>query len=109
MAESSEVDFDEHLDILKLSLRVSDISIKRRALDALYLICNPRNCRRVVEDLVSYSEFSADHQIKEELVIRIVILAERFSGNLCWYIDLVVRLLNSSGAFVTEDIWFRVI
>ena len=48
-------------------------------------------------------------QIKEELVLKIAILAERYADNLSWYIDIVVRLVNSSGEHITEDIWFRII
>jgi len=26
-----------------------------------------------------------------------------------WYIDIVVRLISSSGEYVTEDIWYRIV
>lgn len=42
-------------------------------------------------------------------MLKIAILSERFAENLIWYIDVVIRLVNSSGEFVTEDIWFRII
>lgn len=88
---------------------MNDISIKRRALDLLYLMCTEKTSTRIVEELLGYAEEWADIQIKEELVLKIAILAERFAENLIWYIDIVVRLVNSSGEYVTEDIWFRII
>ena len=88
---------------------MNDISIKRRALDLLYLMCTEKTSTRIVEELLGYAEEWADIQIKEELVLKISILAERFAENLIWYIDIVVRLVNSSGEYVTEDIWFRII
>jgi len=42
-------------------------------------------------------------------VLKIAILAERYADNLMWYIDIVVRLVNSSGEYVTEDIWYRIV
>lgn len=43
------------------------------------------------------------------MVLKIAILAEKFADNLYWYVDVVVRMINSSGDFVTEDIWFRIV
>lgn len=42
-------------------------------------------------------------------MLKIAILAERYADNLMWYIDIVVRLVNSSGEYVTEDIWYRIV
>lgn len=99
---------------------MNDISIKRRALELLYLMCTEKTSTRIVEELLGYAEGKtkivfdfliewADLQIKEELVLKIAILSERFAENLIWYIDIVIRLVNSSGEYVTEDIWFRII
>ena len=102
-------EFDDHLNTIFKSLRENDISIRKRALELLYLISNSTNSKRIVDELLKYAESAADLQIKDELTLKIAILAEKFADNLYWYIDVVIRLLNSSGAFVTEDIWFRII
>lgn len=88
---------------------MNDISIKRRALDLLYLMCSQVTAPKIVEELLDYSEEWADSLIKEELVLKIAILAERYAENLIWYIDVVVRLVGTSGDFVTDDIWYRII
>ena len=77
--------------ILK-SLRSSDISIKRRALDLLYLMCTPSNSNKIISELLGYAENWADHLLKEELVLKIAILAERFCEDLSWYIDIILAL-----------------
>lgn len=100
---------EDHLNTIFKSLRDNDISIRKRALDLLYLISSPNTSTRIVEELLSYAEQGADLQIKDELVLKIAILAEKFADNLQWYIDVVIRMINSSGDFVTEDIWFRII
>ena len=43
---------------------------------------------------------------KEELVLKIAILAEKFAGDLEWYIDVIIKLISTSGEFVTNEIWF---
>ena len=100
---------EDHLNTIFKSLRDNDISIRKRALDLLYLISSPNTSQRIVEELLSYAENGADLQIKDDLVLKIAILSEKFADNLYWYIDVVVRMINSSGDFVTEDIWFRII
>ena len=45
--------------------------------------------------------------MKEELVLKIAILAESFSPNLEWYLDIVISLLAKPEEYVNEDIWWR--
>jgi AP-2 complex subunit alpha len=47
--------------------------------------------------------------IKEELVLKIIILAEKFAEDILFYINVVVRLIETSGNFITEEIWYRII
>lgn len=98
----------DHLPTILKSLRDNDISIRRRALDILYLMCTSQTAGKIVEDLMQYIDES-DLLFREELVLKIAILAEKFADDLQWYIDVVVRLVSSSGEYVTDDIWFRII
>ena len=65
------------------SLRDPDISILRRALDLLYAMCDRENARKVVEELLNYLTES-DIAIREELALKIAILAEKFAPSLQW-------------------------
>jgi len=98
----------EHLKTILKLLRDNDISIRRRALDILYIMCSPSTAPRIVEELINYSD-EPDLSIKEELVLKIAILAEKFADDLIWYIDVVVRLITNSGDYITDDIWYRII
>jgi AP-2 complex subunit alpha len=84
-----------------------DTSVRRRALDLLYLMCNGNNVGEIIEELLNYSE-RTDASLKEELVLKIAILAEKFAPDLSWYVDVVIRLLTKSGDQITDDIWWRV-
>jgi len=55
-------------------------------------MCTPNNAKKIIEELLGYSENWADHSLKEELVLKIAILAERFSDDLVWYLDIVIGL-----------------
>ena len=104
----ADVIIKEKLDVILLLLRDPDISIAKRALDILYLLCTPTESPRVIKELLKFSD-AAPPNIKEELVLKIVILAEKFAEDILWYIDVVVRLITSSGNYITDEIWYRVI
>lgn len=42
------------------------------------------------------------------MVLKIAILAEKFAQNLNWYLDVIIKLIEFAGDYVSEDIWFRV-
>eukprot|EP01017_Pseudomicrothorax_dubius_P025065 TRINITY_DN2672_c0_g2_i1.p1 TRINITY_DN2672_c0_g2~~TRINITY_DN2672_c0_g2_i1.p1 ORF type:complete len:717 (+),score=215.11 TRINITY_DN2672_c0_g2_i1:67-2217(+) len=97
-----------HMKTILNSLRDNDISIRRRALDILYILCSQETSEKVVTELLAYTEV-ADLQIKEELVLKIAILAEKFANNLYWYIEVVVKLVSTSGDYISDDIWYRIV
>ena len=72
------------------------MSIRRRALDLLYLICNQDNVSVIVAELLGYLESRNDPLIRDDLVLKIAILAEMFAENLIWYVDVVVKLIQNA-------------
>ena len=54
-----------------------DISVRKRAVDLLYAICEQENAQQIVTQLLDYLE-TADFSIREELVLKTAILAERY-------------------------------
>eukprot|EP00850_Spirogloea_muscicola_P012756 SM000084S23092 [mRNA] locus=s84:17407:23674:+ [translate_table: standard] len=90
------------------SLKDPDISIRRRALDLLYGMCDVSNAKEIVEELLQYLSTS-DFAIREELAVKIAILSEKFAPNLSWYVDVILQLIEKAGDFVSDDIWHRVV
>ncbi|XP_027084419.1 AP-2 complex subunit alpha-1-like [Coffea eugenioides] len=90
------------------SLKDPDISIRRRALDLLYGMCDVSNAKDIVEELLQYLS-SADFAMREELSLKIAILSEKFAPDLSWYVDVILQLIDKAGDFVSDDIWFRVV
>lgn len=68
----------KHQETIILSLKDRDISVRRRALDLLYSMCDTSNSKVIVGELVKYLQ-SADYNLREEMVLKIAILTERFA------------------------------
>ncbi|KAJ3206516.1 hypothetical protein HDU83_000366 [Entophlyctis luteolus] len=97
-----------HQDTIIASLKDKDISVRRRALDLLYSMCDQTNVRIIVAELLLYLQI-ADFAIREEMVLKIAILAEKFAMEYSWYVDVVLQLITIAGEYVSDDIWFRVV
>jgi len=97
-----------HLRTIQYSLDDSDISIRKRALDLLYSICDQDNVVEIIEHLLRYLT-KAEYGIREEMVLKIAILAEKYATDYQWYIDVILKLLTVAGDYVSEDVWHRVV
>ncbi|KZT65139.1 Adaptor protein complex AP-2 alpha subunit [Daedalea quercina L-15889] len=105
----------ENLDAIKkhqgtiiLSLRDKDISVRRRALDLLYSMCDTDNSELIVGELLRYLKI-ADYGLREEMVLKIAILTEKYAGTYKWYVDTILELLSAAGDHVGEEVWYRVV
>jgi AP-2 complex subunit alpha len=90
------------------NLRDRDISIRKIALNSLFGLCDEKVSGDVVNELLDYLHEGNDYELKEEIVLKVAILAEKFAENLNWYIDVIIKLIEYAGDYVNEDLWFRV-
>ena len=97
-----------HQNIIIGSLRDRDISVRRKGLDLLYSMCDPSNSEPIVNELLKYLQ-SADFAIREEMVLKIAILTEKYATNIQWYVDISLRLIAMAGDHVSDEVWQRVI
>merc|ERR1719253_1602366 len=98
----------KHQATVLVSLKDADISVRRRALDLLFVICDTDNAERIVDELVAHLVV-ADASIREEMVLKIAILAEKYATDLRWYVDTILKLISISGDYVSDSIWHRVV
>lgn len=59
-----------------LSFQDSDASIRKRALELIYLLVNENNVKSLTKDLVDYLEVS-DIEFKEDLTAKICSIVEK--------------------------------
>ncbi|KAF4123875.1 AP-2 complex subunit alpha [Geosmithia morbida] len=97
-----------HQDIILGSLKDRDISVRRKGLDLLYSMCDTDNAQVIVAELLQYLQ-SADFSIREEMVLKIAILCEKYATDVQWYVDISLRLIAMAGDHVSDEVWQRVI
>lgn len=68
----------KHQNVIIQGLKDRDISVRRRALDLLYSMCDTSNAKVIVGELVRYLQ-AADYNLREDMVLKIAILTERFA------------------------------
>jgi AP-2 complex subunit alpha len=98
----------KHQNIILGSLRDRDISVRRKGLDLLYSMCDTTNAGPIVNELLRYLQ-TADYAIREEMVLKVAILTEKYASDAQWYIDMTLKLLSLAGEHVNDEVWQRVI
>jgi AP-2 complex subunit alpha len=95
-------------DAIFKCLGEDDVSIRKRALDLLFEMCDRSNAKTIVAQLVSHLQ-STDPSIQDEMVLKIAILSEKFAPDLQWYVDTMLHLIESAKENVSDDVWHRVV
>lgn len=98
----------QHQDIILGSLKDRDISVRRKGLDLLYSMCDATNAKIIVGELLQFLQ-NADFAIREEMVLKIAILTEKYATDVQWYVDISLRLIAMAGDHVSDEVWQRVI
>nr|POF04090.1 ap-2 complex subunit alpha [Quercus suber] len=98
----------KHQDIIIASLRDRDITVRRQGLDLLYSMCDASNSQKIVHELLKFLQ-TADYAIREEMVLKIAILTEKYATDVRWYVDISMRLIAMAGDHVSDEVWQRII
>ena len=84
--------------------------MRRRSLDLLFGMCDGTNTKTIVDELLEYvSSGEVDVTLREDLVLKVAIVAEKYAPNLRWYVDTILTLIDNAGDSVSDDIWHRVV
>nr|KJB15193.1 hypothetical protein B456_002G164400 [Gossypium raimondii] len=86
----------------------SDASIRKKALDLVYLLVNESNVKPLTKELIESLEAS-DQEFKGVLTAKICSLVEKFSPEKIWYIDQMLKVLSEAGNFVKDEVWHALI
>ncbi|XP_065070823.1 AP-2 complex subunit alpha-2-like [Rhopilema esculentum] len=99
----------KHQEIVIQALKNElDVSVRQRAVDLLYAMCDSSNATEIVTEMLDYLKHAV-YSIREELVLKIAILAEKYATDYSWYVDTILELIRVGGDFVGEEVWYRVI
>ncbi|KAL5225010.1 hypothetical protein ABZP36_011649 [Zizania latifolia] len=86
----------------------ADVSIRKRALELVYLLVNDTNAKPLTKELVDYLEVS-DQDFKDDLTAKICSIVEKFSQDKLWYLDQMFKVLSLAGNYVKDDVWHALI
>ncbi|BFU18075.1 AP-2 complex protein, putative [Entamoeba histolytica HM-1:IMSS-B] len=90
------------------SLREIDISVKRRALQVLFDVCDNDCCNKILTELLRFLPVS-DLAIREEVIVKICLIAEKFAKTPQWYVDIMLQLTAVSGDYIGDQILNRIL
>ncbi|KAL5469365.1 hypothetical protein EMCRGX_G030615 [Ephydatia muelleri] len=81
-----------------------DETLKRKTLDLLFKMTNPRNVTTISEKLISYLRTTTDDYIRADLVSKITQLAERFAPDNLWFIQTMNSVFELGGGLVRKEV-----
>nr|KYP66181.1 AP-1 complex subunit gamma-1 [Cajanus cajan] len=84
----------------------SDASIRKRALELVYVLVNETNVKPLAKELIDYLEVS-DLDFRGDLTAKICSIVAKFSPEKIWYIDQMLKVL--AGNFVKDEVWYALI
>ncbi|KAJ2138577.1 hypothetical protein IW136_003084 [Coemansia sp. RSA 678] len=94
--------------VITQALRDRDVSVRRRALDLLYSMCDVDNAKPVVNELLRHMG-AADLALREEMALKVAILTEKYATEYAWYIDVMMRLVALAGEHLGDEVWHRIV
>lgn len=92
----------KHKTIILECLKDNDISVKRRALDLIYIIINQSNIKQIVKECLNFLLVS-ENEFKLELTTKIAQSLEKYSPSLKWQIDTLIKMFSLSGNYLSEE------
>ncbi|PIA15420.1 Adaptor protein complex AP-2 alpha subunit [Coemansia reversa NRRL 1564] len=94
--------------VIVQSLRDRDVSVRRRALDLLYSMCDVTSAKAIVAELLRHMAI-ADATLREEMALKVAILTEKFATEYAWYVDVMMRLVSLAGDHMGDEVWHRIV
>lgn len=95
-------------EVVLETLKDLDISVRKRALELAFVMTDYNNAEHVVGELVSNLAV-AETAMKENYVVKIAILAEKYPTSWNWYVDTLLKVILVAGDFVAEAVWHRIV
>ncbi|ODV93995.1 hypothetical protein PACTADRAFT_51733 [Pachysolen tannophilus NRRL Y-2460] len=98
----------DHLKKILDSLKDKDISIRRKAIDLLYTLCDSSSVENICNELLKYIEV-ADYQMRSDVAVKAAVLAEKYATDATWYVSTILKLISLAGNHMTDEVWERII
>ncbi|XP_050739071.1 AP-1 complex subunit gamma-1-like isoform X1 [Eriocheir sinensis] len=100
-ADNSAV--QRHRSTILECLKDADISIRKRAMELCFALINGNNIRTMMKELITFLE-NAEPEFKASCSSKCVLAAEKYSPNVRWHIDTLLRVVEAAGNHVPDDV-----
>lgn len=85
-------------------LEDSDETIRRKTLDLLYKMTNSSNVKIIADKMVQFLRTTSDTFLRSELVSRLTQLAENFSPDNEWFVEIMTNVFFLGGELVRPEV-----
>ena len=93
--------FVENHQLVLDSLKDRDKSIKSSALELICSQCTSKTAKKSINDILQFLAI-CDTDMKEDTIMKIVLLVEKFATGQAWYIDTFIQLSQYS---TSKNLW----
>ncbi|XP_045138658.1 AP-1 complex subunit gamma-1-like isoform X2 [Portunus trituberculatus] len=100
-ADNSAV--QRHRSTILECLKDADISIRKRAMELCFALINGNNIRTMMKELLTFLE-NAEPEFKATCSSKCVLAAEKYSPNVRWHIDTLLKVVEAAGNHVPDDV-----
>ncbi|CDK25840.1 unnamed protein product [Kuraishia capsulata CBS 1993] len=98
----------EHLPKVMRLLRDRDVSVRQKALDLVYAICDSTSVENICRDLLAYMGV-AEYSMRPDVAVKVAVLAEKFATDATWYVTTALKLIAVAGSHVADEVWQRIV
>lgn len=95
---------DDYQLIIVDCLESKDETLKKETLDLLFKMTTQDNVEVIVSKILNTLHGSTDNHFRNDLVLKITELAERFSPSHEWYINTMQILFELGSEYLSENI-----
>lgn len=95
-------------ELILSSLRYKDVSLRKKSLELLYMMCDEENAKLIVADLLQYLPH-LDSVTQEDLISKVAIISETFATDYEWYVDVTIQLLRIAGKSADDGVWHQLV
>jgi AP-1 complex subunit gamma-1 len=82
-----------HINTIIECLKDHDVSIRKRALELIYVLVNASNVQLLVNELMNYLQHATD-DLKESITTKICTLVEKFAPSNEWKVNTLLQLIT---------------
>ncbi|KAF8140259.1 adaptin N terminal region-domain-containing protein [Boletus edulis] len=91
-----------------LAARADSLDSLKKHQGTIILSLRDKDISLIVGELLRYLKV-ADYALREELVLKIAILTEKYASSYKWYVDTILQLISAAGDHVGDEVWYRVV